>query len=215
MAVYRGVMLYGDSGAGKSSLINAALLPRAKMLGFHPERLRVQPRAGQELVLERIAIAEDDSEFLPSLLAPDDDSSRIVLSTETFEERLRAVCQTDRPLIVFDQFEEILTLFDEANALEEQQKVVQLILHAPARAAPRETRIRLPRGPPRPVKQLLSASPELVDQALRLTPPAVEALPTIIRGPFERHPGHFERELSRRSPSTCATPWRSTSAPAT
>ena len=39
-----GVMLYGDSGAGKSSLINAGLLPEATRLGFHPERLRVQPR---------------------------------------------------------------------------------------------------------------------------------------------------------------------------
>ncbi|HEX6583428.1 MAG TPA: WD40 repeat domain-containing protein [Thermoleophilaceae bacterium] len=196
VAVYRGVMLYGDSGAGKSSLINAALLPRAKMLGFHPERLRVQPRAGQELVLERIAIAEDDSEFLPSLLAPDDDSSRIVLSTEAFEERLRAVCQTDRPLIVFDQFEEILTLFDEAGAAEEQQNVVQLIYKLLREPLPVKLVFAFREDHLGKVKQLLAASPELVDQALRLTPPAVEALPTIIRGPFERHPGHFQRELS-------------------
>ena len=196
VAVYRGVMLYGDSGAGKSSLINAALLPRAKMLGFHPERLRVQPRAGQELVLERIAIAEDDSEFLPSLLAPDDDSSRIVLSTEAFEERLRTVCQTDRPLIVFDQFEEILTLFDEAGAAEEQQKVVELIYKLLREPLPVKLVFAFREDHLGKVKQLLSASPELVDQALRLTPPAVEALPTIIRGPFERHPGHFQRELS-------------------
>jgi WD40 repeat protein len=45
------------------------------------------------------------------------------------------------------------------------------------------------------VKQLLSACPELVDQALRLGPPAADALPTIIAGPFERYPGHFEREF--------------------
>ena len=51
-------MLYGDSGAGKSSLINAGLLPEATRLGFHPERLRVQPRSGEELVIERIATAE-------------------------------------------------------------------------------------------------------------------------------------------------------------
>jgi putative ribosome biogenesis GTPase RsgA len=36
--VYRGVMLYGDSGAGKSSLINAGLIPAAIRKGFQPER---------------------------------------------------------------------------------------------------------------------------------------------------------------------------------
>ena len=83
-------MLYGDSGAGKSSLINAGLLPEATRLGFRPERLRVQPRNGEELVIERIATADDDAEFLPSLLAPEDDySPRIVVSTQTFEQRLR------------------------------------------------------------------------------------------------------------------------------
>src|SRR5262249_55899052 len=46
-----------------------------------------------------------------------------------------------------------------------------------------------------PVKHLLVTAPELVDQALRLTPPAARELPTIIRGPFERFPGHYEREL--------------------
>jgi WD40 repeat protein len=196
VAVYRGVMLYGDSGAGKSSLINAALLPRAKVLGFHPERLRVQPRRGQELVIERIATAEDDAEFLPSLLAPDEDSSRIVLSTEAFEERLRAACQTDRPLIVFDQFEEILTLFDEAGAAEEQQRVVELIYTLLREPLPVKLVFAFREDHLGKVKQLLAASPELVDQSLRLTPPSVEALPTIIRGPFERHPGHFQRELS-------------------
>lgn len=196
VAVYRGVMLYGESGAGKSSLINAALLPRANMLGFHPERLRVQPRNGQELVIERIAIAEDDAEFLPSLLAPDEDSARIVLSTEAFEERLRTACQTDRPLIVFDQFEEILTLFDEAGAAEEQQRVVELIYMLLREPLPVKLVFAFREDHLGKVKQLLAACPELVDQALRLTPPTVEALPTIIRGPFERHPGHFDRELS-------------------
>jgi len=32
--VYRGVLLYGDSGNGKSSLINAGLLPDVAALGF-------------------------------------------------------------------------------------------------------------------------------------------------------------------------------------
>src|SRR5215204_2575572 len=50
VGVYRGVMLYGGSGAGRSSLINAGLFPAAVQMGFQPERVRVQPRAGEELV---------------------------------------------------------------------------------------------------------------------------------------------------------------------
>ena len=88
VAVYRGVMLYGDSGAGKSSLINAGLLPGATRLGFHPERVRVQPRSGEELVIERIATADDETEFLPSLLARDEGAPRIVLSTQVFARAL-------------------------------------------------------------------------------------------------------------------------------
>jgi hypothetical protein len=44
------------------------------------------------------------------------------------------------------------------------------------------------------IKQLLEPLPELVDQALRLTPPRPEELPSIIRGPFERF--EFGREIS-------------------
>jgi hypothetical protein len=53
VVVYRGVMLYGDSGAGKSSLINAGLIAAARHKGFQPELIRVQPTPGQELVVER------------------------------------------------------------------------------------------------------------------------------------------------------------------
>jgi putative ribosome biogenesis GTPase RsgA len=59
-------MLYGDSGSGKSSLINAGLVPEAIRLGFTPERLRVQPRSSEEIVGERIAGADDGVE-LPSV----------------------------------------------------------------------------------------------------------------------------------------------------
>jgi putative ribosome biogenesis GTPase RsgA len=34
VTVYRGVMLYGDSGVGKSSLINAGLLPIESSKGY-------------------------------------------------------------------------------------------------------------------------------------------------------------------------------------
>ena len=85
VAVYRGVMLYGDSGAGKSSLINAGLLPEAVELGFRSEVVRVQPRLGEELVVERMPSADAAAGYLPSLLATDGDAaSRTVLSADAF-----------------------------------------------------------------------------------------------------------------------------------
>ena len=63
-------MLYGDSGSGKSSLINAGLIPEAIRLGFSPERLRLQPRSSEELVVARIATNDVGDELLPSVLTP-------------------------------------------------------------------------------------------------------------------------------------------------
>src|SRR6476660_6083634 len=59
ITIYRGIFFYGDSGAGKSSLINAGLIPALRDEGFAPERVRVQPIAGQELVIERIALTDE------------------------------------------------------------------------------------------------------------------------------------------------------------
>jgi WD40 repeat protein len=196
--VYRGVMLYGDSGNGKSSLINAGLLPEAASMGFAPERIRVQPRIGEELVVERIPVAEGATDYLRSCLAAEgDDSPRVVLSTEVFEELVRSACTAHRPLLVFDQFEELLTLFEEAGAGEAQQRVVGTLISLLREPLPVKLLFAFREDYLGKVKQLLAAAPELVDQALRLGPPAADTLPTIIRGPFDSYPGHFPRELSR------------------
>jgi WD40 repeat protein len=189
-------MLYGATGAGKSSLINAGLLPRAVELGFQPERVRVQPRAGEALVVERISTTDDGSEPLPSLLAgADDGSGRVVLSIEDFEQRVRAACAEHRPLLVFDQFEELCTLFETDAAREVRRRVVELLVRLLRAPLPVKLLFVFREDYLGKVKELLAACPELVDQALLLTPLAAEALPTIIRGPFECYPGHFAREL--------------------
>jgi predicted GTPase len=54
VAISRGTLLYGDSGVGKSSLVNAGLLPIVITDGRQCERLRVQSRPDEEIVLERI-----------------------------------------------------------------------------------------------------------------------------------------------------------------
>jgi WD40 repeat protein len=198
VSVYRGVLLYGDSGSGKSSLVNAGLIPEAIRLGFAPERLRVQPRASEELVVERILGAEDNQEeLLPSALASDEESSpRTVLAMEAFEERVRAAGERHRLLLIFDQFEEIVTLFDEAGTRDGQRRLVELLVRLLRGSLPIKVLFSFREDYLGRVKELLSACPELIDQALRITPPAAQALPTIIRGPFDRYPDRFARELS-------------------
>jgi WD40 repeat protein len=168
----------------------------AHELGFAPVRVRVQPRAGEELVIEPIVCSDDGADVLPCVLATgSDESSRFVLSIAEFEARVRGATQEHRPVLIFDQFEEILTLFEDADAIAARRALAEMI-------------VRLLREPLRVkllfvfredylgrIKQLLAACPELVDHALRLGAPSADQLETIIRGPFERFPGRFGREL--------------------
>ena len=196
VSVYRGVLLYGDSGSGKSSLVNAGLIPEVIRLGFAPERLRMQPRASEELVIERI-LSADEEELLPSVLALGEElSARTVLAMDAFEERVRVACERHRPLLIFDQFEEIVTLFDEAGARDAQRRLTELVVRLLRGSLPVKVLLSFREDYLGKVKELLSACPELVDQALRIAPPPADALPTIIRGPFERYPDHFARQLS-------------------
>ena len=182
--MYRGVLLYGDSGSGKSSLVNAGLIPAALARGFDPEVLRVQPRAGEEVVLERLETADDES------------TARTVLSIEAFEARVLAACDERRPLLIFDQFEELVTLFDEGELRGSQQRLVDLFVRLLHGSVPVKVLFSFRDDYLGKVKELLAACPELVDQALRIAPPTADTLSMIIRGPFERYPGHFARELS-------------------
>jgi WD40 repeat protein len=195
VSVYRGVMLYGGTGSGKSSLVNAGLLPRLMALGMQPERVRVQPRQGEELVIGRIATDEDGSAWLPSSLAGDDAASRVVLSVEELERRVGEADHGRPTLLIFDQFEELCTLFETREARIAQERIVGLVerlmrqpMHVKLLFVFRDDYLAR-------IKDLLGAAPELVDQALHLTPLGAGALPTIIRRPFESHPGHYEREI--------------------
>src|SRR5215472_18962953 len=67
VVIYRGSLLAGASGVGKSSLINAGFLPEIIREGYLPERVRVRPEPGSEFQFERIPIGEvDQPPFLPS-----------------------------------------------------------------------------------------------------------------------------------------------------
>lgn len=210
VSIYRGTLLYGESGTGKSSVINAGFIPAMVEEGFLPERLRVQPLPGGELVVERIPLTDEGTApFLPSRLASDDETRmRIVFSTEELRARLATEHEAGPPLLIFDQFEEFITLFEEAPEGREKfaeathaQKTLLDFFH------------RLLRDETLPVKllfvfredylaklsKLFTLVPNLRDQNVRLTFPASSVLKKLIRGPFtlsEIPPEHFGRVIS-------------------
>jgi len=218
MTLYRAILLYGDSGTGKSSLINAGLLPKALPENFIVDRLRVQPTEGRELKVERIRSSEGDA-YLPSNFAPSegphhDESAE--LSLEEFQSRLEKFrlgkdtpqssqlfqtnVGTPRPLLIFDQFEEFVTLFEEAQRSDASGDGSQPRANVPhIQQSILRALVNLIQDDTLPVKLVFSfredylaklsllfdVCPQLLDQAQRLLPPRVEALPRIIRVPFE------------------------------
>jgi hypothetical protein len=224
ITIYRGIFFYGESGAGKSSLINAGLIPALRDEGFAPERVRVQPFAGEELVVECIALTEEGAPpFLPSRFAAPLANgavgpTRIMLSIEEFAARIEeqrptaengiAESPSATPVLIFDQFEELVTLFEEAVESRDkfnqariiQSRIVELLLkflNDPELSLKlvfsfREDYLAK-------VSRCLADAPQLGEQAFRLSAPPEPALRKIIRGPFENPTipaGHFKRRLS-------------------
>jgi hypothetical protein len=87
VTMYRGTLLYGNSGTGKSSLINAGLIPAVIEENFTPDRIRVQPQPGGEIIIERISKTDvGQDRFLPSNLTTDD-AERVTLPVSAFKKR--------------------------------------------------------------------------------------------------------------------------------
>jgi WD40 repeat protein len=209
VSMYRGTLLYGESGTGKSSMINAGFIPEMLEEGFLPERLRVQPVPGAELVVERLALTDEGTApFLPSRFAADEEQrTRLVFSTADVHARLGIEHEGGAPLLIFDQFEEFVTLFEEAP--ENREKFAEA---AKSQNALLEFFADLLRDETLPVKllfvfredylaklsKLFALVPNLRDQHLRLTSPDSGVLKKLIRGPFESEipPEHFGHIIS-------------------
>lgn len=216
--IYRGVLLYGDSGTGKSSLINAGLIPKALKENLIPNLLRVQPRRRKEIKLERIPIEADGRPpYLPSTFTEENEASTLEFSIGEIYRRLRRLKSSGigeaRPLLIFDQFEEFVTLFEEASrgGVTEKARVAQ-------KEAPEAHRLilkaltRLIYDDRLPIKILFvfredylaklnilfENCPNLLDQYSRLVMPRAEVLQQIIRAPFENK--ELRDEFSRRQP---------------
>jgi WD40 repeat protein len=210
VSIYRGTLLYGESGAGKSSVINAGFIPAMLEEGFLPERLRVQPLPGGELVVERLALTDEGTApFLPSRFATDEETrNRLVFSTEEFRARLSIEHAGGPPLLIFDQFEEFITLFEEAPESREKfaeateaQKTLLDFFHGLLRdeTLPVKLLFVFREDYLAKLSKLFTLVPNLRDQYVRLTFPDSSVLKKLIRGPFtlsEIPPEHFGRVIS-------------------
>jgi WD40 repeat protein len=195
VTMYRGVLLYGESGAGKTSVVNAGLLPRLVKEGYWPHRVRVQPREDQELVLEPIRASA--TEFLPSAFDGVGPDGQLVVGAKAFPAAVDAATAHGRIVLVFDQFEELVTLFDEASASAGAARVVDAIVRI---LRDRDVRVKMVfvfrEDYLASLEPLLAEQPELADQSLRLVLPPVDSAREIIRVPFERFAEAFPRELT-------------------
>lgn len=200
IVLHRGVLLYSESGTGKSSFINAGLMKRAIEENYQPERIRIQPQSDGEIIVERISVNADSTlPYLPSIFSEDDEQDRIVMSVDTFLETLTVKGKGNFPLLIFDQFEEWITLFEEgkkrkrANRFKFSQKKVKNAI------------VEIINDHTLPVKVLLSfredylarmspifdLCPDLPDQFLQLKNLHGDDILKIIRGPFEEYPEKY------------------------
>jgi hypothetical protein len=202
ITIYRALLLYGDSGAGKSSLINAGLIRAAINDGFAPERLRVQPRNGEEIIVERISTAaEGGAPFLDSIFAdPQNDEARVILSAKDFLQKLNVFKKQEDialpgtiPLLIFDQFEEFITLFEEAprdeakkEARISQEAILESLIHLICdQSFAVKVLLVFREDYLAKFSRLFARCPGLQHQSIRLTSLNAEALHDIIRGPFD------------------------------
>ncbi len=185
ITLYRGVLLYAASGVGKSSLVNAGVIPLAIEEGHRPERLRVQPLMNEEILVEPIP-------GLPSILARDGEPA--VLSVESFLEKVRARAAEARPLLIFDQFEEWVTLFERDGPCRERVLDALCSLIGDSQL-PVKILIVLREDYLANLQPLFERCPNLSDHYLRLKALGQEAVQRAVRGPFEAHPGVYEPEI--------------------
>jgi WD40 repeat protein len=123
--LHRLVILFGKSGAGKSSVVNAGLVPFLENQGLKCERLRIGTSPDCPIQLERIV--GDNDVLQPSIFdeSEEPDPSRfdqtIPLSMEALFSRVKTYAELNRTIstptltLIFDQFEELFTRFEFAK----------------------------------------------------------------------------------------------------
>ena len=200
VVMYRGTLLYSASGTGKSSLLNAGLIARAVGEGFSPEKIRVQHREGEEFVVGRIATkAGDHASYLPSIFDFDEHQDRLVLSIEDFLATVRVQSKGAYPLLILDQFEEWVTLFEAAGAGQaaKDAKTTQDGIRDAIASILNDNELRvkiliaLREDYLASLTPLFRLCPTLPDRYLWLTHLKSEQVLQAICGPFEKYPARY------------------------
>ena len=195
VTIYRGILVYGGQGAGKSSWINAGVIPEAVARGFAVERVLVRAETGHEILLDRIPLDEAESRFLQPSLARQDEAGRVRISVAEFEKRVRAAAAlapdegARRPptrVLIFDQFEEIITNFGMAGeGADARRGIVDVLLRL---FFDRTLSVKLllvfREDYLAKVVDLLGRAPDLATQRYWLRPPEKSRAFEIIDGPF-------------------------------
>lgn len=223
--IYRGSLLYGQSGTGKSSLIAAGLIPLTRN-NYVPEIIRVFPKEENAFIVTRIRATEKENDYLPSLfddLLLEKNVEKIYVPFTIFKERilaqkLKSPSDTETPskctFLIFDQFEELITLFHKKDPAEKkiaedlQHEIIELLqtcyydsgLNVKLLFAFRED--YLPE-----FTKLFELMPDLNDHYLRLTAVKKGKLENIIGYPFKQDVAgkHFNPRFSSEFIETLAT----------
>lgn len=139
-------VLYGRSGLGKTSLLQAGLLPRLKV-------------EGRDAVLIRLSIDDDASRLIHQVrdaLAARLDVPAVDFSLweSAHHEATRAAIELARPVLVFDQFEEVFTLSQRQTRRDRREELVELMAELSALIENR---------PPAPVAARLESDRDYID----------------------------------------------------
>ena len=104
-------VLYGKSGIGKSSIINAGVFPIARKEGLFPIPIRLKHDSDTDYTSQIKAAFKESAIGINEILTPLDKFQETLweyLHRNTFYDKETGI--SVRPLIVLDQFEEIFTL---------------------------------------------------------------------------------------------------------
>jgi|GEM_PF-5540486 len=219
--LYRGVIVYGISGIGKSSLMGAGLIPELiHEGGFSPEIIRVYPSITETFSVKKIRDSETESSYFPSIFNEhwNKKDKRINLSLHDFKSIIKRLGDENQdknqktPVLIFDQFEELITYFEEADETScREEESLDLISRKKLQndiISFIKTCIYNEKLPIKLIftfredylakfSALFNAVPDLRDHFLRIKPIQVEKLDEILRKPFEAmtFPNPFSEEL--------------------